>query len=83
MSKNKSNQKIRTGEVISDKMDKTIIVKVTRIAKHSLYKRIVKKHNKFKVHDANNKAKIGNIVKISETRPLSKEKRWRLLEILK
>ena len=75
--------KIRTGRVISDKMQKTIIVKVMRMAKHYRYSRIIKKYNKFKVHDENNKAKIGNLVKIKETRPLSKDKRWRLVEILR
>jgi small subunit ribosomal protein S17 len=83
MSKQKSNKKVRTGTVISDKMQKTIIVKVMRLSKHPRYGRIMKKYNKFKVHDEGNKAKIGNFVKIKETRPLSKDKRWRLVEILK
>ena len=83
MSDKKSKQKILTGVVLSDKMQKTIIVKVMRLAKHPLYGRIIKKYNKFKVHDENNKAKVGNVVRIQETRPLSKDKRWRLLEILK
>ncbi len=75
--------KIQTGLVISDKMQKTIIVRVMRLSKHPLYNRIIKKYNKFKVHDESNKAKVGNLVRIQETRPLSKDKRWRLLEILK
>ncbi len=79
----KPHRKVRTGEVVSDKMDKTIVVKVTRIAKHPLYKRIIRKRNTFKAHDEKNEAKIGNVVRIEETRPLSKEKRWRLVEILK
>ena len=83
MSKKKSIRKIKTGWVISDRMQKTIIVKVMRLAKHPRYNRIIKKYNKFKVHDENNKAKIGNLVKIEESRPLSKDKRWRLVEILK
>ena len=83
MSDKKSKKKNRTGIVISDKMQKTIIVKVMRLAKHPRYNRIIKKYNKFKAHDEGNKAKIGNLVRIEETRPLSKDKRWRLVEILK
>jgi len=71
------------GTVISDKMKKTVIVRVTRMAKHPKYGRIQKRYNKFKVHDENNSAKIGDTVKIQEVRPLSKEKRFRLLEIIK
>ena len=70
-----------TGAVISDKMQKTIIVRVTRMSKHSKYGRIVKKYNKFKVHDEKNTAKTGDVVRIQETRPLSKDKRFRLIEI--
>lgn len=81
--KKREKRKIRIGSVISDKMQKTIIVKVMRLMKHPRYSRIIKKYNSFKVHDENNKAKIGNLVRIQETRPLSKDKRWRLLEILK
>jgi small subunit ribosomal protein S17 len=83
MSEKKSKRKIQTGTVISDKMQKTIIVRVMRLSKHPRYNRIIKRYNKFKVHDEGNKAKIGNLVRIQETRPLSKDKRWRLLEILK
>lgn len=83
MSKKKSNRKVRVGTVVSDKMQKTIIVKVMRLSKHPRYNRIIKKYNKFKVHDEGNKAKIGNSVRIEETRPLSRDKRWRLVEILK
>jgi small subunit ribosomal protein S17 len=72
-----------TGTVISDKMQKTIIVRVTRMSKHPKYSRIMKRYNKFKVHDEKNTAKIGDIVRIEETRPLSKDKRFRLIEILK
>lgn len=83
MSEKKSKKKIRTGTVVSDKMQKTIIVKVMRLSKHPRYNRIIKRYSKFKVHDEGNKAKTGNLVRIQETRPLSKDKRWRLLEILK
>ncbi len=76
-------KKERVGVVISDKMDKTIIVRIDRVTKHSLYNKVIKKFVKFKAHDEKNKAKTGDKVKIVETRPLSKDKRWRLLEILK
>lgn len=76
------NRKIRTGTVISDKMDKTVVVKVERFVKHPVYKKIIKRSNKFKVHDEKNECSVGDKIKIIETRPLSKEKRWRLLEIV-
>lgn len=76
-------RKIRTGIVVSDKMDKTIVVRVERITRHPLYKKTIRKYKKFKVHDEKNSAKTGNRVRIIETRPLSKEKRWRLVEIIK
>jgi small subunit ribosomal protein S17 len=83
MSGKKSKRKIRMGVVVSDKMRKTIIVRVMRLAKHSRYKRIIRKYSKFYVHDENNQAKVGNIVKIEEVRPISKSKRWRLTQILR
>lgn len=73
-------RKALTGIVISDKMDKTVVVRVTRLAKHPIYKKVMKKHNTFKAHDENNRAKVGDTVRIIETRPLSKDKRWRLIE---
>lgn len=76
-------RKIRTGAVVSDKMNKTIVVRVERITQHPLYKKTIRKYKKFKVHDEKNSAKTGNTVRIIETRPLSKEKRWRLLEIVR
>ncbi|MDM8533324.1 30S ribosomal protein S17 [Clostridiaceae bacterium HSG29] len=79
----RNNRKERIGMVVSDKMDKTIVVKIERTQKHYLYGKRVKKHNKFKAHDENNEATIGDKVKIIETRPLSKTKRWRLAEIIK
>lgn len=72
-----------TGTVISDKMQKTIIVRITRMAKHPKYKRIIKRYSKFKVHDEKNIAKVGDMVWIQETRPLSKDKRFRIIEVLK
>ena len=71
------------GTVISDKMQKTIIVKITRISKHPKYGRITKKYNKYKTHDEQMAAKIGDMVRIRETRPLSKDKRFRLIEVVK
>lgn len=79
----RGQRKERIGIVTSDKMDKTIIVKVERRSRHPLYGRVIRKWNKFKVHDEKNSAKAGDKVRIVETRPLSKDKRWRLLEILK
>ena len=75
-------RKTRTGKVISDKMQKTITVAVENHVKHPLYNKIVKKTYKLKAHDENNDAHIGDIVKVAETRPLSKDKRWRLVEIV-
>ncbi|CCJ33302.1 MULTISPECIES: 30S ribosomal protein S17 [Caloramator] len=75
-------RKVRIGKVVSDKMDKTIVVAVEKLVRHPLYGKTVKRTTKFKAHDENNEAKIGDIVKIMETRPLSKEKRWRLVEII-
>lgn len=72
-----------TGEVVSNKMQKTIIVKVARSARHPKYGRIIKRYNKFKAHDEKGAASIGDMVRIQETRPLSKDKRFRLLEIVK
>lgn len=71
-----------TGTVVSDKMDKTIVVSVERSVKHPLYGKIVKRTSKFKAHDENNECSVGDKVRIMETRPLSKEKRWRLVEVL-
>jgi len=71
------------GTVVSDKMQKTIVVKVEQLKKHPKYKRTFKRGNKFKVHDENKIAKIGDAVRIQETRPLSKEKRFRIVEVVK
>ncbi len=75
-------RKTRIGKVISDKMDKTIVVAVENNVRHPLYKKIVKKTYKLKAHDENNECKIGDRVKVMETRPLSKDKRWRLVSIV-
>jgi len=81
--KQRGKRKELIGVVVSDKMDKTIVVKVERLVRHPLYKKVIRKHKKYKVHDAHNIAKVGDKVRIMETRPLSKEKRWRLVEVLK
>jgi len=75
-------RKTRVGKVVSDKMDKTIVVAVENSVKHPLYKKIIKRTYKLKAHDENNECKVGDTVKVMETRPLSKEKRWRLVEII-
>ena len=78
----RGNRKVRVGKVVSDKMDKTIVVATESLVAHPLYKKQIKMTKKFKVHDENNQCKIGDTVKIMETRPLSKDKRWRLVEVL-
>ena len=75
-------RKTRNGRVVSDKMDKTIVVAIEDSVKHPLYKKIVKRTVRFKAHDENNECRIGDRVQIMETRPLSKDKRWRLVKIL-
>ena len=75
-------RKTRVGKVISDKMDKTIVVAVEDSVKHPLYNKIIKRTYKLKAHDENNEGNIGDTVKVMETRPLSKDKRWRLVEIV-
>ena len=75
-------RKTRTGKVVSDKMDKTIVVAVEDHVKNTLYNKIVKRTYKLKAHDENNECKVGDTVKVMETRPLSKDKRWRLVEIM-
>ena len=75
-------RKTRTGKVVSDKMDKTIVVAIEDSVRHPLYKKIIKRTIKLKAHDENNEAGIGDRVEIMETRPLSKDKRWRLVTII-
>ena len=75
-------RKTRTGKVLSNKMDKTIVVAVVDNVKHPLYNKIVKRTYKLKAHDENNECNIGDTVKVMETRPLSKDKRWRLVEVM-
>ena len=75
-------RKTRVGEVVSDKMDKTIVVKVETAVRHPIYKKIVKRTYKLKAHDEENVCQVGDKVKVMETRPLSKDKRWRLVEVM-
>ena len=75
-------RKTRSGKVVSNKMDKTIVVAVENHVRHPLYNKIVKRTYKLKAHDENNECNIGDTVKVMETRPLSKDKRWRLVEVV-
>ena len=78
----RERRKILIGRVTSDKMDKTIVVQVERLKQHTRYGKVLRFHNKYKVHDEKNSAKMGDTVKIIESQPISKEKRWALVEIL-
>ncbi len=78
----RNNRKTRIGKVVSDKMDKTIVVAIETLVRHPLYGKSIKRTTKFKAHDENNECRIGDRVEIMETRPLSKDKRWRLVEII-
>lgn len=82
MTEERNSRKVRVGKVVSDKMDKTIVVAVETYKTHPLYHKRMRYTKKFKAHDEENRAKIGDVVRIMETRPLSKDKRWRLVEII-
>ena len=82
MTENRAFRKTRIGQVVSDKMDKTIVVAIEDSVQHPLYKKTMKRTYKLKAHDENNTCNIGDTVKVMETRPLSKDKRWRLVEIV-
>ncbi|MDD4074645.1 MAG: 30S ribosomal protein S17 [Eubacteriales bacterium] len=79
---NRGYRKTRTGVVTSDKMDKTVVVSIKTKVRHPLYGKMVNRTRKFKAHDENNECGVGDTVKIMETRPLSKDKRWRVVEII-
>jgi small subunit ribosomal protein S17 len=81
-SSDRTRRKVRTGVVVSEKMDKTVLVRIDRKVRHRLYKKTVAKSNKLAVHDENNDAHVGDTVRVMETRPLSKTKRWRLVEVV-
>jgi small subunit ribosomal protein S17 len=78
----RNNRKARIGTVVSDKMDKTVVVEVVRQFPHRLYKKIIKRSKRFKAHDESNACGVGDVVRIMETRPMSKQKRWRVVTIL-
>ena len=80
--KERGSRKLRIGKVSSDRMDKTITVDTERKYRHPLYKKVVKKTTRFKAHDEKNEARVGDLVEIMETRPLSKTKRWRLAKVI-
>jgi small subunit ribosomal protein S17 len=77
------HRKTRRGIVVSDKMDKTVVVRVERLTKHEQYNKVIQRAKKFKAHDEANECHIGDLVEIMETRPLSKDKRWRVTEIVR
>ena len=78
----RGRRKVRTGVVVSDKMDKTVLVRIDRKVRHPLYRKTVASSNKLAAHDENNDAHVGDTVRVMETRPLSKTKRWRLVEVV-
>ena len=78
----RNERKTRMGTVVSDKMEKTVVVAVERLVQHSLYEKSVRQTVKFKAHDENNDSHVGDKVKLMETRPISKDKRWRVVEVL-
>jgi len=78
----RGRRKLRVGKVVSDKMDKTVVVVIERLVKHPEYKRYVRRRSRFKVHDEKNECKEGDTIRFMETRPLSKEKRWRFVEFV-
>ena len=82
MSEERNFRKTRVGQVVSDKMDKTIVVAIIDSVKHPLYNKVIKRTYKLKAHDENNECRVGDRVRVMETRPLSKDKRWRLVEIV-
>lgn len=82
MTETRNLRKVRVGKVVSDKMDKSIVVSVERRVKHAMYGKFVKKTSRFMAHDENNECGVGDTVRIMETRPMSKSKRWRLVDLI-
>ena len=78
----RNRRKLRSGKVVSDRMDKTVVVSIERLVKHPVYGRYVRKRSKFKVHDEKNECRVGDVIRFMETRPLSKDKRWRFVEFV-
>jgi small subunit ribosomal protein S17 len=81
-SSDRTRRKVRTGVVVSEKMDKTVLVRIDRKVRHPLYKKTLSRSNKLAAHDENNDARVGDTVRVMETRPISKTKRWRIVEIV-
>ena len=81
--KTETKRKTRIGRVVSNKMDKTAIIRIDRVTRHSVYSKAMRRCRNFKVHDEKNAAKIGDTVKVASTRPLSKDKRWKMVEVVK
>jgi small subunit ribosomal protein S17 len=82
MTTDRNRRKLRVGKVVSDRMDKTVVVSIERLVKHPLYGRYVRRRSRFKVHDEKNECRVGDTVRFMETRPISKDKRWRFVEIV-
>ena len=80
--KKRPRRKVRVGKVVSDRMDKTVVVSIERLVRHPTYGRYVRRRSKFKVHDETNQCHVGDIIRFMETRPLSKDKRWRFVEFV-
>ena len=78
----RGKRKVMTGKVVSDSMEKTVVVTIERLVKHETYGKYVRRRNRFKVHDEKNECKVGDVIRFMETRPLSKDKRWRLLDFV-
>lgn len=78
----RGRRKTRQGVVVSDKMNKSVVVRVERLVKHPLYKKVVRRRKKYMAHDEENTSRVGDVVRIMETRPLSRQKRWRLMDIV-
>ena len=79
----RSRRKVRVGKVVSDRMEKTVVVSIERLVRHETYGRYVRRRTKFKVHDEKNECRVGDVIRFMETRPMSKDKRWRVAEILR
>jgi small subunit ribosomal protein S17 len=79
---NRGKRKVMTGKVVSDSMEKTVVVTIERLVKHETYGKYVRRRNRFKVHDEKDECKVGDVIRFMETRPLSKDKRWRLLDFV-
>ena len=78
----RNRRKVRVGKVVSDRMDKTVVVSIERLVSHPMYGRYVRRRAKFKVHDEKNECRVGDTIRFMETRPLSKDKRWRFIEVI-